>query len=87
MDFNLVRQGRGKPIAKPLIYNSYCELSFTHKFPTKLRREKENVPNPFGRAQVVQKLDNAIHRINRYPENNLYENQLGYPLARNLSSG
>ena len=30
-------------------------------------------------APVVQKLDNAIHRINRYPEDRYYENQLRYP--------
>ena len=31
-------------------------------------------------AQVVQKLDSAIHRINRYPEEKYYENQLCYPV-------
>ena len=36
---------------------------------------------------VVQKLDSAIHRINRYPEDKYYENQLRYPLDSNLSSG
>ena len=36
---------------------------------------------------VVQKLDNAIHRTNRYPEDKYYENQLRYPLDSNLSSG
>ena len=36
---------------------------------------------------VVQKLDSAIHRINRYPEDKNYENQLRYPLDSNLSSG
>ena len=38
-------------------------------------------------APVVQKLDNAIHRTNRYPEDKYYENQLRYPLDSNLSSG
>ena len=33
-------------------------------------------------------LDSAIHRINRYPEEKYYENQLHYPLNHgNLSSG
>ena len=36
---------------------------------------------------VVQKLASAIHRVNRYPENKYYENQLRYPLVSNLSSG
>ena len=38
-------------------------------------------------APVVQKLDNAIHRINRYPEDKYNENQLRCPLDSNLSSG
>ena len=38
-------------------------------------------------APVVQKLDNAIHRTNRYPEDKYYENQMRYPLDSNLSSG
>ena len=38
-------------------------------------------------APVVQKLDNAIHWINRYPEDRYYENQLHYPLDSNLSTG
>ena len=38
-------------------------------------------------APVVQKLDNAIQRINRYPEDRYYESQLHYPLDSNLSSG
>jgi len=36
---------------------------------------------------IVQKLDSAIHWINRYPEDKHYENQLHYPLDSNLSSG
>ena len=36
---------------------------------------------------VVQKSDSAIHRINRYPADKYYENQLRYPLDSNLSSG
>ena len=38
-------------------------------------------------ASVVEKLDSAIHRINRYPEDKYYQNQLRYPLDSNLSSG
>ena len=38
-------------------------------------------------APVVQKLDNAIHRISHYPEDKYYENQLRYPLDSNLSTG
>ena len=35
---------------------------------------------PFFRlAPVVQKLDSAIHRINRYPADKYYENQIALP--------
>ena len=35
----------------------------------------------FNLGPVVQKLDSAIHQINRYPqEDKYYENQLCYPL-------
>ena len=37
-------------------------------------------------ATVVEKLDSAIHRINRYLEDKFYENQLRYPLDSDLSS-
>ena len=33
-----------------------------------------------GLAQVVQKLDSAIHRINHYPADTYYGKQLRYPL-------
>ena len=36
---------------------------------------------------VVQKLDSAIHRINHYPVDNYYGNQLRYTLDRFLSGG
>ena len=38
-------------------------------------------------APVVRKLDSAIHRINRYPEDKYYDIQLRYPVDSNLSSG
>ena len=31
-------------------------------------------------ASIVQTLDNAIHRINHYPADKYYRNQLRYPL-------
>ena len=40
-----------------------------------------------NQVPVVEKLDSAIHRINRYPEDKYYDNQLRYPLDSNLSSG
>ena len=39
------------------------------------------------RAPVVRKLDRAMHRINRYPEDKYYDIQLRYPVDSNLSSG
>ena len=42
----------------------------------------------FGnQAPVVQTLDSAIHRINHYPGDKGQENQLYYPLDRDLSKG
>ena len=38
-------------------------------------------------APVVQTLDNAIHRINHYPADKYYRNQLRYLLDRDLSGG
>ena len=37
-------------------------------------------------APVFRNLDGAIHQINRYPEDNYYDNQLLYPVGSNLSS-
>ena len=38
-------------------------------------------------APVVQRLDNAIHRINRYPANKCQQNKPRYPLDSDLSGG
>ena len=38
-------------------------------------------------APVVQTLDNAMHRINHYPAEKYYRNQLHYPLDSDLSGG
>ena len=38
-------------------------------------------------ASVVQKVDSAIHRINHYPADEHYQNQLSYPVDSDLSSG
>ena len=40
-----------------------------------------------NQAPVVQKLDSAIHQINRYPKDEYYENQLHYPVDSDLSNG
>ena len=36
---------------------------------------------------VVETFDSAIHRINHYPADKYYRNQLHYPLDSDLSSG
>ena len=36
---------------------------------------------------VVQKMDSTIHRINHYPVGEYEENQLRYPMDRDLSEG
>ena len=38
-------------------------------------------------ALVVQTLDSTIHRINHYPADKYYGNQLRYPLDSDLSGG
>ena len=38
-------------------------------------------------ALVVQKLDSSIHRINHYPLDKYYGNQLRYPVESDLSGG
>ena len=38
-------------------------------------------------APVVQKLDSAIHKLNHYPVDKYYKNQLRYPLDSDLSDG
>ena len=38
-------------------------------------------------APVVQTSDSAIHRINHYPADKYYGNQLRYPLDSDLSGG
>ena len=43
--------------------------------------------NYVSQAPVVQTLDSAIHRINHYPADKYYGNQLRYPLDRDLSGG
>ena len=48
--------------------------------------ERKRPLNFFLLAPVSQKLGSAIHRINRYPDDKYYENQLRYPLDSNLSS-
>ena len=47
-------------------------------------------PRQDGRSRsgpVVQTLDSAIHRINHYPADKYYGNQLRYPLGNDLSCG
>ena len=38
-------------------------------------------------APVVETLDSTIHRINHYPADKYYANQLRYPLDSDLSGG
>ena len=52
------------------------------------QNKKCNFPHPFlDQAPVVQTLDSAIHRINHYPADKYYGNQLRYPLDSDLSGG
>ena len=49
---------------------------------TYMRRMRNN-----NLAPVVQKLDSAINRINHYPMDKYWVNQLRYPMDRDLSGG
>ena len=40
-----------------------------------------------NQARVVQTLDSAIQRINYYPADKYYKNQLHYSVDRDLSGG
>ena len=42
---------------------------------------------PFDQAPVVQRLDNAIHRINHYPADSVVCFAYTYPLDSDLSGG
>ena len=42
---------------------------------------------PVKLAPVVQRLDNSIHRINRYPADKYWQNKPRYPLDNDLSGG
>ena len=46
-----------------------------------------DIYRPKALAPVVQTLDSAIHRINHYPADKYYGNQLRYPLDSDLSGG
>ena len=57
-------------------------MKFSSFFPLNIRNAEFNVQAP-----VVQTLDSAIHRINHYPADKYYGNQLRYPLDSDLSGG
>ena len=48
---------------------------------------KKTLPENNLTGPVVQRLDNAIHRINRYPVDKCWQNKPRYPLDSNLSGG
>ena len=54
--------------------------------PLKKRRESP-LDTAKPQAPVVQRLDSALHRINYYPADKYYGNQLRYPLDSDLSGG
>ena len=52
-----------------------------------LLRGFDQPPNPLDLAPVVQRLDNAIHRINHYPADSVVCFVDTYPLDSDLSGG
>ena len=51
------------------------------------RESQHAVTSSVHLAPVVQRVDNAIHRINHYPADKCWENKLDYPLDSDLSGG
>ena len=51
------------------------------------KTRKKIEPQHIHLARVVQRLDNAIHRINRYPVDKCWQNKPRYPLDSDLSGG
>jgi hypothetical protein len=49
---------------------------------SRARSRRLNLQGP-----VVQRVDNTIHRINRYPMDKCWQTKLRYPLDRDLSGG
>ena len=66
-----------------------CMFSFEIEVSqTQSRNKSQNHIHYLHQAPVVRKLDSAIHRINRYPEDKYYDIQLrSDPVDSNLSSG
>ena len=79
-----------------LVLFEYCEeyppvimaVGMNAKARNYYKRVSESLASTICQALVVRKLDSAIHRINRYPEDKYYDIQLlRYPVDSNLSSG
>ena len=58
-------------------------MSSTHKGHPKNYLGKHNK----SLGPVILRVDNAFQRVNRYPAHTFLNNELRYPLERNLSSG
>ena len=50
-------------------------------------KQVNNIAQITARGLVVQRLDNAIQRINRYPADKCQQNKPRYPLDSDLSGG
>ena len=63
-----------------------CRVFIRHRrlenSPFTLRNSPANI-----QVWVVQNMDSAIHRINHYPLDKCLQNQLRYPVDRDLSGG
>ena len=81
----------GTPLYKPYGYVPPQRVCFLRRFGLKTCIDQalvvRKVGNAIHQASVVQTLDSAIHRINHYPADKYYGNQLRYPLDRFLSGG
>ena len=73
-----------------LIIYCFCVVFFSINYES--RNQKPSFLHKYVylfiyQAPIVQTLDSAIHRINHYPAEKYYGNQLRYPLASDLSGG
>ena len=82
----LWRENRGSVASVALDYESARKRLGTRQHADKVSCPRATKGNRLL-DPVVQTLDSAIHRINHYPADKYYGNQLLYPLDSDLSGG
>ena len=70
----------------PMMRALVCERASWRKL-MQSSEQVNNIAQITAQAPVVQRLDNAIHRINHYPADKCWQNKPRYPLDSDLSGG